>query len=374
MVSIDIPTRKLSAMSATYTLTYSSRLVELKRHLCRVRTTKSSSKPLTPSNLFVGSGADEAIDTLLRAFCRPGIDKILVCPPTYGMYTVSAQVNDVQVVSVPLDPSNDFSLRLPEVTAALSADQNIKLLYLCSPGNPTGSLLSRTDIESLLHHPTWNGILVVDEAYIDFAPPGSSFAESVNDYPNLVVLQTLSKLFGLANIRLGLAFSCPEIAELLNKLKSPYNISGPTSKIANAALTPDALAHTAQVHEIIVHQRSRLVNDLPKVPGVGRMLSGTHTNFLLFEILESIDGKPCNRVAMAVYERMAKTRGVIVRFRGKDAGCFGCLRFSIGTADENTKLLKVLAEVLEEVYKDNVTEKTVPGEDEREEKASAVIA
>ncbi|KAL8659775.1 MAG: hypothetical protein Q9226_000271, partial [Calogaya cf. arnoldii] len=158
----------------------------------------------------------------------PTHDKILTCPPTYGMYAVSAQVNDVEIVKVPLDPTRGFQLQPEAINAALSSDPAIKLLYITSPGNPTANLLAKSDIQKVLEHPTWNGVVVLDEAYIDFSPDGASLAEWVTEWPNLVVMQTLSKAFGLAGIRLGAAFTSPEIARLLNNLKAPYNISSPT--------------------------------------------------------------------------------------------------------------------------------------------------
>jgi len=212
---------------------------ELKQLLCTLRNTHThTQKTLTPENLFVGVGSDEAIDALIRAFCTPGKDKILTCPPTYGMYSVSAQVNDVTVVKAPLDVNNDFALQPYLINEMLSQDAHIKMVYICSPGNPTANLARKEDVEAVLRHPTWNGIVVLDEAYIDFAPDGTSLAEWVNDWPNLVVMQTLSKAFGLAGIRLGAAFTSPPIARLLNSLKAPYNISNPTSNSPSLPSNP----------------------------------------------------------------------------------------------------------------------------------------
>lgn len=175
--------------------------IDLKSLLCAYRN-RNPTNPLTPANLFLGVGSDEAIDALLRCFCRPGVDKILTCPPTYGMYGVSAQVNDVEVVKVDLNlESGNFELRPDAINEVLSNDPNIKLVYICSPGNPTGALVDPEAVKKVLSHPTWNGVVIVDEAYVDFAPDGSSLAPWVVDYPNLVVMQTLSKAFGLAGIR-----------------------------------------------------------------------------------------------------------------------------------------------------------------------------
>ncbi|KAH9825977.1 histidinol-phosphate aminotransferase, partial [Teratosphaeria destructans] len=158
---------------------------DLKQLLCNLRNTHvHTDKTITPDHLFVGVGSDEAIDALLRAFCVPGRDKILTCPPTYGMYSVSASVNDVGIVQVPLDAEHGFDAQPDQINAALAHDPSIKLVYLCSPGNPTATLVRKPDVRAVLDHPTWNGVVVVDEAYIDFAPDGASLAEWVADWPN----------------------------------------------------------------------------------------------------------------------------------------------------------------------------------------------
>ncbi|KAL5083577.1 hypothetical protein Trisim1_001324 [Trichoderma cf. simile WF8] len=323
--------------------------VDLKQLLCKLRNTHAhTDKTLTAENLFVGVGSDEAIDALLRCFCVPGKDRILTCPPTYGMYAVSAQVNDVAIVKVPLLPAPTFGLDVPAISAALSSDSSIKLLYLCSPGNPTGSLLAKADVVALLNHPSWNGVIVLDEAYIDFAPEDASLAELVTEYPNLVVMQTLSKAFGMAGIRLGAAFAPAPIASLLNSLKAPYNISSPTSALAASAVSAEGLAVMHGNRAKILTQRDRIIKELPSIPGVGRLRGGTESNFLLYEMLNA-EGQPDNAVALAVYEKLAETKGVVVRFRGKEHGCNGCLRITIGTEEEVTRLLEALKKTLAEV-------------------------
>lgn len=328
---------------------------DLKQLLCNLRNTHAhTSKTLTPDHLFVGVGSDEAIDALLRCFCVPGKDKILVCPPTYGMYSVSADVNDVGLFKVPLRPAPDFQLDVAAIKTALDdADHHIKLVYLCSPGNPTGSLLAKEDVRAILEHPTWNGIVVLDEAYIDFAPDGgkegeASLAEWVTEWPNLVVMQTLSKAFGMAGIRLGAAFAAPEVARLLNSLKAPYNISSPTSALAQYVLGAEGLANMRANRARIVTQRERLVAELPKIAGVGRLRGGTASNFLLYEMLNE-QGQPDNKTALAVYEALAETKGVVVRFRGKEHGCEGCLRITVGTEAEVSRFLEALKKTLGEV-------------------------
>ena len=304
---------------------------------------------MRPENLFCGVGSDEAIDALLRCFCTPGKDRILTCPPTYGMYTVSAQINDVGISHVPLNVDDGFSLQPQEINESLSSDSSIKMLYICSPGNPTANLTRKEDIQQILEHPTWNGIVVLDEAYIDFAPEGSSLAEWVLEWPNLVVMQTLSKAFGLAGIRLGAAFSSADIASLLNNLKAPYNISSPTSALAIAALDSQNISVMRENRRKIIEQKERLISALPHIPRIGRFVGGTDSNFLLVQILDRArekGGKPDNATALRVYETLAEQRGVVVRFRGKEVGCEGCLRITVGTEEEVDRLLAEMASVL----------------------------
>lgn len=308
----------------------------------------------------------------------PGKDKILTCPPTYGMYSVSAQTNDVGIVKVPLIASQDFALDAPAINEVLSGPEgaNIKLVYICSPGNPTGALVSKSAVEQVLTHPTWNGIVIVDEAYVDFAAEDASLAQWTTVWPNLVVMQTLSKAFGLAGIRLGAAFTSPPIARILNSLKAPYNISNPTSQIALQALKPRHLGVMHKNRDAILQQRSRLLQEMPQVPGVGRFLGGQDANFLLVEFLSAPKeegGKPDNEVALKVYEALAEEKGVVVRFRGKELGCTGCLRVTVGTENECTRFLDSLYQVLSSIY---AGKKTTNGtnEEQREQAASNVIA
>ncbi|KAI1437971.1 histidinol-phosphate aminotransferase [Xylaria sp. CBS 124048] len=322
---------------------------ELKQLFCDLRNThKHTDKKITPDNLFVGVGSDEAIDGLMRCFCVPGRDRILVCPPTYGMYSVSAQINDVALVKIPLLPAPTFALDVARIKEALSNEPDIKLLYVTTPGNPTGAPLAKADIQALLEHPTWNGVVILDEAYVDLSPEGSSLAEWVAEWPNLAVMQTLSKGFGMAGIRLGALFTAPAIAQLLNNLKAPYNISGPTSVLARSALSPDGLAIMRANRGKLLAQRDRLIRELPLVRGVGRLRGGVESNFLLYEMLNRA-GRPDNATALAVYERLAQNSGVVVRFRGKEHGCLGCLRITVGTEAEVSRFLEALETTLAEV-------------------------
>jgi histidinol-phosphate aminotransferase len=298
-----------------------------------------------------------------------------VCPPTYGMYSVSAQVNDVALVKVPLQIPG-FQLDVTAIKDALSKDPSIKLAYLCSPGNPTGAVLKKEDIKQILEHESWNGVVVVDEAYIDFAPDNASLAEWVTEWPNLVVMQTLSKGFGLAGIRLGAVFTDPEIARILNSLKAPYNISNPTSQLARAALAPKHLEVMYKNKDLIVKQRERMLAELPKIPGVGKFIGGEESNFLLFEMLDAPadqGGKPSNETALAVYEGLAEEKGVVVRFRGKEYGCLGCLRITVGSEKEVDRFLEEIKVVLENIFAKS-GKLGAKEEEKREQEANAVVA
>lgn len=353
--------------------------------LCNLRNNKiHSNQTLTPANLFLGVGSDEAIDALIRVFCRPATDKILTCPPTYSMYGVSAKINDVEVLKIPRRTANgSFALDVAAISAALSADPTIKILYFDSPGNPSGSLLAKSDIEALLAHPTYNGIIVVDEAYIDFTPdPTASLAELVLEYPNLCVMQTLSKAFGLAAIRLGACFAHPDIAFLLNKLKAPYNISEPTSRIATNALSPSGIAHMRSTLRTLEHQRTRMLESIPQIVGIGARVGGTDGNWVMYRVLNK-QGEPCNTTALAVHERLARatsadgSRGVVTRFRGKDLGCEACLRITVGTEAEVDRLLELLGPTIQEVWgaaAEPAAKRRKIEEEVREVEASAVIA
>ncbi|KAL7942701.1 histidinol-phosphate aminotransferase [Trichoderma barbatum] len=326
---------------------------KLKQLFCNLRNTRQDAiAPLIPDNICLGVGSDESIDCIIRAFCTPGKDKILICPPTYGMYQVSADVNDVGVVKIDLDSQNGFALRPHEITEALSSDDSIKVVFVCSPANPTGNLISRSDIMQLLQHPTWNGVVVVDEAYIDFAP-SVSFVEEVNEWPNLIVTQTLSKAFGLAGVRLGITYSSVQISQLLNNLRGPYNMSAPTVALAAAALQPEALAKLEEDRIKMIEQRDRLIQELPKIPGVGRFLGGFNTNFVLVQFLSKPAGEggvPDDDIAKALLSSLATQSKVLVRYPGNEAGCVGSLRISVGNEEQVTNLLVQIRMALEGAY------------------------
>jgi histidinol-phosphate aminotransferase len=224
---------------------------------------------------------------------------------------------------------------------------------LTSPGNPTGTLISAESVHALLSQTRsfWNGLLVLDEAYVDFSPPHSSLSTEVTHYPNLVVLQTLSKAFGLAGIRLGIAFASPEVANLLNCMKAPYNISSPASALGMRALSPEGLAVMKHnVNDLLV-QRGFLVKSLEEgrkarkdgQPGIGDIIGGLDGNFVLVQILNG-DGNPDNHIAETLYTNLAESKGVVVRFRGNERGCLGALRITVGTREEMQTLLLRLQE------------------------------
>lgn len=315
-----------------------------------------ASKKLTVNNLCLGVGSDESIDMLLRCVCTPGKDKLLICPPTYGMYSICAKVNDVELVKVPLQYPG-FQIDSASIIEKVKSDPTIKLIYLTSPGNPTGKLLSVDTIVDLLEKASniWNGLIIIDEAYIDFTTSNSSgnhesMSTLVNTYPNLVVLQTLSKSFGLAGIRLGITFSCPQLSRYLNAMKYPYNISSLTSNVAIRATSPDSGLSVMQKYvDSIVEQRESLLKRLQDINGIGENIGGKDANFLLLQILDK-NGQPSNEVASALYNKLAVDNQVVVRFRGTELNCTGALRISIGTAEENEILVLKIKKCLEELY------------------------
>jgi histidinol-phosphate aminotransferase len=281
----------------------------------------SDVKGVPAKNIFLGNGSDEPIDLLIRAFCEPGKDNILIPQPTYGMYAVSAGVNDVPVKSVNLTTS--FDLDVQAVQAGW--DRNTKLIFLCSPNNPSGNLLDADKIQSILN--TFHGIVIVDEAYIDFTDqPG--LLPQLSRYPNLVVLQTLSKAWGLAAIRLGMCFASEAIINVLNKIKPPYNISQMAQQIAQEALNNES--QKKEWVKLIIRERNRLENELQQLTIVQKVFH-SDANFLLVKVIG----------ARSVYQKLVE-RGIIVRDRSNVILCDDCLRITLGTAEENQHLLNEL--------------------------------
>ncbi|MEX2463458.1 MAG: histidinol-phosphate transaminase, partial [Balneolaceae bacterium] len=267
-------------------------------------------------NVFLGVGSDEPIDLLIRMFCEPGVDSILITPPTYGMYRVSANINDVAVKEVLLKPT--FQLQVDEILKI--TEPQTKILFLCSPNNPTSNNLKMVDMLKLIN--SFPGIIVVDEAYIDFSSQ-ESLAELVQQYPNLVVLQTFSKSFGLAGIRLGIAISNPEIIEVMLKVKAPYNINKLTADMALKAF--DRMPVMKINIEKIIEERDYIAEQLSYAEAVEHVYP-SDSNFLLFKI----------KNAYEIYQKLAE-KGVIIRYRGNEPLCEDCLRVTIGMPDENIR-------------------------------------
>ncbi|MGA0556604.1 histidinol-phosphate transaminase [Larkinella sp. VNQ87] len=278
-------------------------------------------KGVRPTQIFIGNGSDEPIDLLVRATCVPGQDSILIVPPTYGMYEVSAAINDVALIKVPLTP--DFQLDVPAVLAAIQP--RTKLLFVCSPNNPTGNLINQNDILTLLDR--FPGLVVVDEAYIDFAKT-QSFTALLDQYPNLVVLQTFSKAWGLAALRSGMCFASEALIQVLDKIKPPYNISGPTQQ-----LLVQALKNVAGKDQMVAHilaQREQLIRNLLNLPLV-RHVYPSDANFVLVRFDDP----------KAVFDYLIGQQ-IIVRDRHRVKLCEGCLRITVGTESENEQLLAIL--------------------------------
>ncbi|OWB56856.1 histidinol-phosphate transaminase activity protein [[Candida] boidinii] len=302
-------------------------------------------------NLCLGVGSDESIDALIRCCIKPGVEKMLICPPTYGMYSICAIVNDVkEIVKVPLNFDN-FQVNKNLLFDTISKDETIKLIYITSPGNPTGKLIDLNDIIEILNkieEINWNGLLILDEAYIDFSPIGSSLSVLVNKYKKLVVLQTLSKSFGLAGIRLGITFASKEISRVLNSMKYPYNISNLTSDIAMRSTTKESLKLMRKNCELIINQREIVLKNLLNLKGIGKNIGGLDSNFLLLQIIDK-NGEPNNELCNKVYKNLAIDNSVVVRFRGNEPGCNSCLRITIGTEEENKILISKFEKVLNEL-------------------------
>ena len=290
-------------------------------HQQKIKEKLSVIKGVPANQIFVGNGSDECIDLLFRAFCNPGKDNVIICPPTSGMYEVSANINDVEIRKAPL--LENFQLDLIHLETLV--DINTKIIWLCSPNNPTGNSLHREDIEMVLNN--FEGLVVIDEAYINFSRQ-RSFLPELKEYPNLVVLQTLSKAWGLAGLRLGMAFASKEIIAVYNKVKPPYNISEAVQELVLKAL--DNIEDVNAMIKEIVAERTRLETELPKLKSVVQVYP-SDANSLLVKVVD----------AKAIYEYLL-ARQIVVRDRSKVILCEGCLRITVGTARENDELINAL--------------------------------
>ena len=282
-----------------------------------------SNQKLSINNLFLGNGSDEVIDLLIRAFCAPGKDKIMIHPPTYGMYQVAASTNDNHVVKVNL--TADFELDVDEILK--QAKHNVKVFFICSPNNPTGNIFREEDIERLLKE--MNAIIVIDEAYINFSEK-ASWTKRLSEFPNLVVMQTLSKAWGLAGIRLGVGYASERIIQVLNNIKLPYNLNTLTQDTAIKIL--DNIGEYKEKVATIKSEREKLFNELKDLPFVQKVFP-SEANYILCRFKD----------ANATYDYLVE-KGIIVRNRTNQPNCENCLRITVGTPDDNQTLIKYLKE------------------------------
>ncbi|MDC0628892.1 histidinol-phosphate transaminase [Flavobacteriaceae bacterium] len=287
----------------------------------RLKESIASQKMVSTDQLLLGNGSDEVLDLIFRAFCEPNQDSILTTPPTYGMYDVLANLNAVDNILVPLSP--DFQLEVDSILDAIKTQT--KLLFICSPNNPSGNSVERKAIERLLKN--FNGLVIIDEAYIDFTKD-PSWTQVLEQYPNLIVTQTLSKAYGLAGIRLGICYASKEIIAVLNKIKPPYNINSLTQEAAIKAFeNKDSVQ--AQI-ESILNERSNLINAFKSVPFIKKIYP-SEANFILIKVDD----------ANKRYEELIKN-GIVVRNRSSQLHCENCLRITVGTPSENTQLITLL--------------------------------
>jgi histidinol-phosphate aminotransferase len=288
-----------------------------------LKTAISKLKGIEEDKIFLGNGSDEIIDLCFRVFCNPGIDKVLTFTPTYGMYHVSASINDIEVVKIPLTDSFQIDL---EKAVTLFSDKNLKLIFICSPNNPTANSMNYSEVEYIISK--FNGIVVVDEAYIDFSEK-ASFIKLVNTYPNLILMQTFSKALGLAAIRVGMAFTNPSIVQYFNKLKPPYNISAINQKAALLKL-PQIEQNKSLVFRI-KKERDRLSANLLKMKIVEKVYP-SDANFLLVKV----------KNADYIYNELV-SRNIIIRNRSNMID--NCVRITIGKKSENDRLIDALKSI-----------------------------
>lgn len=281
----------------------------------------SKIKGVSKEQILLGNGSDEVLDLIFRVFCEPKVDQVIVLPPTYGMYEVLAKMNDIKLITIPL--LDNFQPNSNEVVKVQNT--NTKVLFLCSPNNPTANSFDANTIETLLKE--FNGIVVIDEAYIDFSDKDSWLAR-LDEFPNLIITQTLSKAYGLAGIRLGICYASQEIISILNKIKPPYNINQLTQDVAlKALLNRDEINNQITA---ITSERNQLIKDLEKLDIVDKVYA-SDANFLLVKVDN----------ANLRYEQLINN-GIVVRNRSNQMLCENCLRFTIGTKDDNEKLITTL--------------------------------
>jgi histidinol-phosphate aminotransferase len=283
---------------------------------------------VAPTQVIVTRGSDEGIDLLLRTFCRAGQDAILTTPPTYGMYTVAAGIQNARVVTVPLILAKNFALNTEAVLAAVTPE--VKLVFLCSPNNPTGHLLDRASVLRIVQNLATRAVVAVDEAYVEFSGQ-PSLATEIAANPNLVVLRTLSKAYGLAGARVGATLAAPQVIAVLQKVIAPYPVSTPVLQAAQAALTPEGLAAARESVRQLTGERQRLLAALPFFSVVKRVWP-SDANYILIQVADAA------RVMAA-----GRAQGVVWRDRSKDVP--NTVRLTVGTADENNATMEILSRV-----------------------------
>jgi histidinol-phosphate aminotransferase len=281
----------------------------------------TAKKKIPSTHIFLGNGSDEAIDLIFRVFCEPAQDNVVAISPTYGMYQVSADINHVEYRKVQLN--DDFTLNAKRLLE--SVDEHTKVIFLCSPNNPSGNLLDRTEVLYVLEN--FDGIVVIDEAYVDFSPE-ESWLEHLTHFPNLIVLQTFSKAWGLAGVRLGMAFASPEIIVFFNKVKYPYNVNILTQELVLEHLQFESRKRSWV--SLLLNERERLIAELNQLPYLNTIYPSS-ANFVLVKIND----------ANAIYNYLIE-KSIIVRNRNTVVLCEGCLRITVGTPDENNLLIKAL--------------------------------
>lgn len=287
----------------------------------KVKQLLSQIKEVSTENILLGNGSDEVLDLIFRAFCEPNKDNIIILPPTYGMYKVLADINAIDVIEVQL--TADFQPKTQ--TILLAANQKSKLLFLCSPNNPTGNSFSKVQVEKILRQ--FKGIVVLDEAYIDFSEQ-ESWLKRLEEFPNLIITQTMSKAYGMAGIRLGVSYASKEIINVLNSIKPPYNVNALTQQKAL-----DRLSRMDEIQkeiQLIKMQKEVLLKELKQIDFVEEVVP-SDANFLLIKVDNATER----------YQQLIEN-GIVVRNRSNQPLCEKCLRISIGTAEENEQLIKVL--------------------------------
>ncbi|GEA13393.1 histidinol-phosphate transaminase [Alteromonas sp. KUL49] len=284
---------------------------------------------VTKEQLIVTRGADEGIELLIRTFCTPGKDNILICPPTYGMYAISAETCDIGVKTVPL--KSDFNLDVEGICAT----DNVNLVFICAPNNPTGTQVARADIKTVLEHFSESALVVVDEAYIEF-DADNTWATEINNYPNLVVLRTLSKAFALAGLRCGFTLAQAPVIQALLKVIAPYPIPEPVAQIAAQALSSDALERLQQQVSELNQEKAALAAALAAVDGI-TLVGDTKANFILFRFAKAS--------ALMAY---LVSQGMLIRDQSKQLNLSNCLRVSIGTKAQNQRLMNLINAFLQE--------------------------